>query len=154
MVTRRSFPFVRKAVMSLPAADKSVWEIKMKGGGVPLRSAGCVVSVAVHWGKQCRPAGPAYQPAGPAYRAWGVLPTPPEGWIQVTLGCLSLQIAFWGAGRRATHPWGLFWGCVGQVCSRTACFSPLWALLCRLRTGFFSEENCGTGPTVPTEPLY
>lgn len=45
--------------MSLPAADKSVWEIKMKGGGVPLRSAGCLVSVAVYRGKQCQPADPA-----------------------------------------------------------------------------------------------
>lgn len=44
--------------MSLPAADKSVWEIKMKGGRAPLRSAGCVFSVAVYRGKQCQPAAP------------------------------------------------------------------------------------------------
>lgn len=92
---------MRKAVMSLPAADKSVWEIKMKGGGVPLRSAGCVVSVAVYRGKQC-------QLAGPACHAGAGVPTPPSRRILVTWGCLSLKLAFWGAGGKAAHLWELF----------------------------------------------
>lgn len=62
---------MRKAVMSLPAADKPVWEIRMKGGGVPPRSASCVVSVAVYQGKQC-------QLAGPACHAGAGVPTPPR----------------------------------------------------------------------------
>lgn len=92
---------MRKAVMSLPAADKSVWEIKMRGGGVPLRSASCVVSVAVYRGKQG-------QLAGPACRDGAGFPTPPRGWNLVTWGCLSLKVAFWGAGRKAAHLCGLF----------------------------------------------
>lgn len=92
---------MRKAVMSLPAADKSVWEIKMEGGGVPLRSAVSLVSVAVYRGKQC-------QPAGPACRLELAFPHPLVGWIPVTWGCLSPKVAFWVAGRRAVHLWGLF----------------------------------------------
>lgn len=92
---------MRKAVMSLPAADKSVWEIKMKGGRVPLRSAGCVVSVAVYRGKQC-------QLAGPARLAGAGVPRPPSRRILVTWGCLSLKLVFWGAGRKAAHLWELF----------------------------------------------
>lgn len=87
--------------MSLPAADKSVWEIKMEGGGVPLRSAVSLVSVAVYRGKQC-------QPAGPACRLELAFPHPLVGWIPFTWGCLSPKVAFWVAGRRAVHLWGLF----------------------------------------------
>lgn len=40
--------------------------------GVPLRSSGCLVSVAVYRGKHC-------QPAGPACRVGAGFPTPPSG---------------------------------------------------------------------------
>lgn len=46
---------------------------------MPLRSAGCLVSVAVYRGKQC-------QPAGPACHAGAGFPTPPGG---VDLGHLE-----------------------------------------------------------------
>lgn len=81
---------MRKAVMSLPVADKSVWEIKMKGGGVPLRSAGCLVSVAVYRGKHC-------QPAGPAYHAGAGFPTPPSGVDPHHLGLFVSKGCFLGS---------------------------------------------------------
>jgi hypothetical protein len=112
MVTRRSFPFVRKAVMSLPAADKSVWEIKIRGGGVPLRSAGCGGFWLLY--TEANNALPSWWPRPDPGRAW-VSHTSP-GWIQVTPSCFSLQVAFWGIGGKAAHHWGLFWGCAGQVC--------------------------------------
>lgn len=37
----------------------------------------------------------------------------PARWIQVTPRCVSPQVAFWGAGGRAAHLWGLPWALQG-----------------------------------------
>lgn len=86
--------------MSLPAADKPVWEIKMKG-------AGCLREVLAVWFLLL------YTKANNVS-----LLAPPAmlelefphllGRILVTWGCLSLKLAFWGAGRKAAHLWELF----------------------------------------------
>lgn len=54
---------------------------------------------------------------GPAQRRPPRFPTPPlpARCIQVTPGCFSPQVAFWGAGGRAAHLWGLPWSSAGQA---------------------------------------
>ena len=64
----------------------------------------------------------AMRPANKAPR-WGSPASFPHllaWWIQVTLRCVSLQVAFWGAGGRAAHFWELPWDSAGQACWGTA----------------------------------
>lgn len=74
--------------------------------------------VAIHRGKQS-PGLPGWpRPApGPELR----FPTP-RPWLQVTLGCFPPQVAFWGAGGRAAHWWGLPWG----LCRASLWETSLW----------------------------
>lgn len=59
---------------------------------------------------------------GPAQRRPARFPTPPlpARCIQVTPGCFSPQVAFWGAGGRAARLRGLPWGSAGQAGWRAA----------------------------------
>lgn len=72
-------------------------------------------------------------------------PHPLAGWIPVTWGCLSPKAAFWVAGRKAAHLWGLFFFlvlCWASLFKNSLVECSLGSLLCvSSALGLFSEEQ-------------